>query len=407
MSGFFIGILPFLVIISVIVTVHELGHYWVARLFGTRIERFSVGFGSILISRKDRHGTDWCISALPLGGYVKFAGDDNISSMSPSGEELEAARAAITAREGADAVKDYFHFKPLWQRFLIILAGPATNFILAILALGLAFQIAGDNYTQPVVGQVVADSPAEAGGFKAGDRILVVDGRHVRSFEEIQEVVMLRASSAVTFTVGRNGQDVSLTATPARKMLVDDDGRPTMSGGQLGLRSAGTREHHAINPAEALGLGYRETWWALDSNLTYIGRMFSGKEKSDQISGVLGMTKATGDQTERAVQEPGPLWVIIIDLFLRYIQLMAVISIGVGFFNLLPVPALDGGHLAFYVWQAVTRQPVSVGFQNVAFRVAAVLILGLVLFAAWNDIQHIGAEIDFSSMAKFVKGVFS
>ena len=401
-------IIPFLVIICAIVTFHELGHYAVGRLFGTRVERFSVGFGPILLRRLDKRGVEWCISALPLGGYVKFAGDDNIMSMSPSAEELDAARAAITEREGAAAVSDYFHFKPLWQRFLIILAGPATNFVLAILAFALAFQIAGDNYTQPLVGKVIVGSPAEAGGFKAGDRILVVDGRQVRSFEEVQEVVMLRATSAIPFTVVRGGQTVALTATPARTMLLDPEThKPMMSGGQLGLQSAGPQEHHPIGPLSAVGLGYRETWWALDSNLSYIGRMFMGKEKADQLSGVLGMAKATGDQTERVVHEAGPWWLTAINLFLRYLQLMALISIGVGFFNLLPVPALDGGHLAFYAWQAVTRRPVSAGFQNVAFRVAAVLIIGLVLFAAWNDIRHIGADLDLSGVAKFVKGVFS
>ncbi len=400
MLGLIAGIVPFLIIISLIVTFHELGHFSVARLFKTRVERFSVGFGKILLRKTDKHGVEWCLSALPLGGYVKFAGDENITSMMPSAEDLEASRVAITAREGAEAVKDYYHFKPLWQRFLIILAGPAANFVLAIILLSLVFWIAGDSYTPAKVVQVEPNSPAAIAGFQVGDTVLSIDGKAVESREDVRMQVMLRADTQTRFIVQRGANRIALLATPARVTMEPNGPNQNLKAGRLGIAMDGAEVSRPLNPLQALAKGNEQTWKVLDTNLTYISRIFTGKENGNQIGGIVGMAKTTGDVTVAAAQVKAPLWQIVLGLGFTYIQYMAFISIGVGFLNLLPIPALDGGHLAFILWQGVTKKPIPAEFQNAAFRIAIVLVLGLMLFAFWNDINNIG-------LTKFIGGLFS
>ena len=400
MSGFLAGIVPFLIIISVIVTIHELGHYLVARAFGTRIDRFSVGFGSILLRRVDRHGTEWCVSALPLGGYVKFAGDDNISSMSPSTDELEAARAAITEREGAAAVGGYFHFKPLWQRFLIILAGPAANFVLAIFVFTMVNLAFGQMFIPPTVGEVLPGSGAQAAGFQVGDTITRVDGHAVDSFEDVHNLIILRADSTIPIVVARGAQSLTLTTSVGHGPVAGPTGNPVGTGGLLGVRFVDRELTRRFNPWTALVEGNKETWGVLDSTFTYVGRIFAGKENGDKVSGIVGMTKATGDITVAVAQAKVSVADKMSDLFQFYVQFIALVSVSIGFLNLLPIPALDGGHLAFYIWQSVTKKQVSAGFQAVSFRIAVVLILGLMIFAFWNDINQLG-------VIKLVKGVLS
>ncbi len=404
MSGFLSGVLPILIIVSIIVTVHELGHYWVARLFGTRIDRFSVGFGSVLFSRTDKRGVEWCVSALPLGGYVKFAGDDNISSMSPSLDELEAARTSITEREGAAAVGDYFHFKPLWQRFLIILAGPAMNFVLAIFLFTVVNLVAGEQFMRPTVAEIVPGSAAAAAGFRPGDTITNIDGHAVESTDEARVLIILRAQSTVPIVVTRGGQSLTLPTTLQRGPVTGADGRPAGQGGTLGVRFNGEQVVRPLNPLQALIKGNDQTWGVLDDTLTYVGRIFTGKENGDKVGGILGMTQAAGNATMDVAQAKIPLWLKAVNFVFTIIQMSAYVSVSIGFLNLLPIPVLDGGHLAFYLWQAVTRKPVSMGFQNAAFRIAVVLIIGLVLFANLNDMNHLGW---FAGLSKLFGGVFS
>lgn len=394
-------IVPFLVIISLIVTFHELGHFSVARLFKTRVERFSVGFGKILLRKKDRHGVEWCLSALPLGGYVKFAGDENITSMMPSAEDLEASRIAITAREGAGAVKDYYHFKPLWQKFLIILAGPAANFVLAIALFSVITFAVGEQISRPTILSFLPGNVGESAGLKVGDTFVRVDGHEIRNSEDFIVLIALRAETPTPVEVERNHRIVSLTVTPKRALLnMPGRDNETIKGGVIGIAIGGDVISRPVNPWEALVIGNAKTWQVLDTNLTYISRIFTGKESGNQIGGIVGMAKTTGDATMAAAQVEAPLWQVIAGMVLTYLHLMAYISIAVGFLNLLPIPALDGGHLAFILWQGVTRKPVSAGFQNAAFRIAIVLVIGLMLFAFWNDINNIG-------LTKFIGGLFS
>jgi len=398
---FLVGIPLLLIIISLIVTFHELGHFTVARLFNTRIERFSVGFGTILLSRKDRNGVEWCLSALPLGGYVKFAGDENVTSMMPSTEDLEASRAAITAREGAAAVKDYFHFKPLWQRFLIILAGPAANFVLAILVFSAITLIIGQTLLPTRIATVQPGSPAAAAGFQPGDLVKRIDGHDVENAaDEARILIVLHADTRTVFVVQRGAQELTLYATPKRAVIDPTGKDKTMTGGQLGVYFDVRPQTRRVGPLEALALGNAETWQALETNLTYVGRIFTGHENGNQIGGIVGMTKATGDMTVAIAHTETPLWVKIINVLLNGAQMMAYISIGVGFLNLLPIPVLDGGHLVFYAYQSVVKKPIPAGIQNAAFRIAIVLVLGLMLFAFWNDANHTG-------LVSFFGGLFS
>ncbi len=383
-----IGIIPFLLILSVIVTFHEYGHYSIARLFKTRVDRFSVGFGPILLKHVDKRGVEWCLSAIPLGGYVKFAGDANIASMMPSNEELEAAREAITAREGAAAVTDYFHFKPIWQRFLIILAGPAFNFILAIAIYTVMIFGMGESYTPPDIKAIEPNSPAAVAGFQPGDRIVAVDGHQVDAFQDVSTMVMLRANSRIPFVVERGGQALTLYATPIRKERVMPDGSHVARVGYLGLYAVEKQETRHFGPFQSVGRGVYRTWQSLDANLTYISRIFIGKENGSELSGPIGMAKATGDSTMAVLKAEVPPSTKVLFLALSFLEYTAVISIGVGFVNLLPIPVLDGGHLLFYLYQSVARRPVPQVVQTVGLRIAVALILGLMVFAGWNDITR-------------------
>jgi len=395
-----VGIPLLLIMISIIVSFHEYGHYSVARLFKTRIDRFSVGFGKILWSRRDRHGTEWAISALPLGGYVKFAGDENIASMVPGPEELDAARASITEREGADAVKDYFHFKPLWQRFLIILAGPVFNFILAILIFSAMNMTLGSVNETPTVQDVVANMPGQVAGFRPGDTIKSIEGHDTPSVTDVIRRIALRADTPTRVVVDRNHQLVTLIVTPKRATLDTGDRRSQTQGGVIGVHLSGHRTYHRDDPITAIGHGAGQTWDVLDTNLTYIGRMFTGKENGGQLTGPIGMAKVASDTVADVAAEKESLAEKSLDLTLATVQLIAFISIGVGFVNLLPLPILDGGHLVFYLIQSVTQKPVSGRIQTAAFPIAIALILGLMLFAGWNDINHTG-------LAQYIGRLFS
>ena len=400
MLAFLAGIIPLLIIVSVIVTFHELGHFSVARLFKTRVERFSVGFGKILLRKTDKNGVEWCLSALPLGGYVKFAGDENIASMMPSREELLAAQEAITGREGAAAVQDYFHFKPLWQRFLIILAGPAANFILAIVIFTGLFMLIGDQIGHPTIIGIQPNGAGRAAGLQVGDIVTRIDGRHIDDKEDVVRLVALRADTSFPMVVERGHALVTVMVKPRRGVLGGAANTQGVTGGVLGIMITDKVESRPLNPLQALVKGSAHTWAMLDTNLTYIGRIFTGKENGDQISGIVGMTKVAGDAAVEAAHAKVSLLEKSVGLFFYYVQMTALISIGIGFVNLLPLPALDGGHLMFYIIQGVTRKTVPAGIQNAGFRIAIVLVLSLMLFALWNDFHHIG-------LVKFLGGLFS
>lgn len=385
-----IYVVPFLLVLTVIVTIHELGHFWVARAFGVKVDRFAIGFGRALYSRTDKHGIEWRVGWMPLGGYVKFSGDLDASSV-PDSRGLDALKSEIVAREGHAAVNDYFHFKPVWQRMLIVAAGPVANFILAIAIFTVLFSLVGVELRPARIAQVAAGSPAAAAGFQAGDLITEINGRAISDAGEVTRKVTLSSGDPVRFTVERAGSEVELVATPVRQVETDPiAGR--VSVGRIGLvlsSTAAEARQVRYNPIQAVGRGVQETGAILGTTMNYLGRIFTGRESGDQLSGPLGIAKASGALTTAAVAaNPDPV-ATTINLLLTLTSFAAILSIGIGFLNLLPIPVLDGGHLVFYAYEAVAKKPVAAGVQEAGYRVGLALLAGLMLFATWNDLQKL------------------
>ncbi len=382
-------IVPFLLVLTVIVTIHELGHFLVARAFGVKVDRFAIGFGKGL-SRTDRNGIEWRFGWMPLGGYVKFSGDMDASSV-PDSKGLAALKSEIIAEHGSGAERDYFHFKPVWQRALIVAAGPMANFVLSIFIFTLLFSIVGIELRPARVAEVSAGSPAAAAGFQSGDLITAINGREIQDAGEVTRKVSLSSGDPVRFTVERAGRPVELVATPVRQVSEDPiAGR--VSVGRIGLALAsvpGEARQVRYNPIQAVGQGVRETGDILGTTMTYLGRIFTGRESGDQLSGPLGIAKASGALTNAAVAaNPDPV-ATVLNLLLTLTSFAAILSIGIGFLNLLPIPVLDGGHLVFYAYEAVAKKPVAAGVQEAGYRVGLALLAGLMLFATWNDLQKL------------------
>lgn len=403
MTGFLgqalLYIVPFLLVLTFIVTIHELGHFLVARAFGVKIDRFSIGFGKTIVARTDKHGTEWRLAWLPLGGYVKFSGDLDASSV-PDQAGLAELRQRVIAENGAGAERDYFHFKPIWQRALIVAAGPAANFLLAMVLFTVLFSVLGEQISPPRVYQVAPGSPAAEAGFRPMDLIRTVNGRPVVESAEVTNTVIMSAGDPLTFTVERAGALVTLVATPERR-LEDNELAGRIRVARIGLVLAPLQtdvRFRQLNPIEAAGKGVETIGTTVGTTATYIGRIFTGKESGDLLNGPLGIAKAAGGVTRQAVAaNPDPGYMAA-NLALTFLQFAAIVSIGIGIVNLLPIPVLDGGHLLFYAYEAVARRPVPARVQEVGYRVGLALLAGLMLFATWNDLQKL-------SLFKFLGGL--
>ncbi len=391
----FFYVAPFLFVITVIVTIHELGHFAAARAFGVAIDRFSIGFGRALLSWKDRGGLEWRIGWLPLGGYVRFAGDDNAASVPDQGD-LAAMRAAIVQREGPGAERKYFHFKPLWQRALIVAAGPAANFVLAVVLFSLGFALFG----QPMSTTRVEVDPAGAAaraGFQSGDVLLRADGRPMRSFEDIQFYVQFRAGAPIDFTIDRAGRRLHLAARPAAVQVPSPFGGVETIG-RLGL-TAPLGKLQRYGALEALPMGLAKTWQVTATTVFYLGRIVSGQVGANQLHSFIGIAHASGAITKQAVAiaHDGRIsWVVATAFSL--VQLAALLSVSVGLLNLLPIPVLDGGHLLFYAYEGVVRRPLRARVQAAGYRVGLALLVGLMLFATWNDLRGLRVVHFFGSL---------
>lgn len=395
-----IYVVPFLLVLTLVVTIHELGHFWTARAFGVKVDRFSIGFGKGL-NRTDRHGIEWRLGWIPLGGYVKFSGDFDASSV-PDASGLDAMRAEIVAAKGAGAEKDYFHFKPLWQRALIVAAGPFANFVLAVSIFAVLFSVIGAETRPPRVAGVEAGSAAEAAGFQTGDLILRINGRVIEDDTAVRRMVSLSAGDPMAFVVQRGEETVALTATPRRIERQDPIAGPVRMG-VLGVEMRplqGETRHVRYPPHEAVWQGVRETGAVLDTTLTYLGRIVTGRESGDQLSGPLGIAKASGALTEAAAGVEADARLRAANVAITLISFAAILSIGIGFLNLLPIPVLDGGHLLFYAYEAVARRPLAANIQEMGYRVGLVLLVGLMLFATWNDLRKL-------SLFQFLGGLSS
>ncbi len=380
-------VVPLLAVITLIITVHELGHFLSARAFGVAIERFSIGFGRALVSWRDRAGVEWRIAWAPLGGYVRFALDENIASV-PDLQDLAALRARIVAIEGPGAEAKYLPFKPIWQRAIIALAGPLANFALAIMLFALLFATVGEGVSPFSVGEIEPASAAAQAGFKVGDRIVAANGHPLPGYYELKAFLAYRYGDRMDFTVNRGGRLIHLIATPRAVRQTTGFGW-TETQGILGVvaKKDGPWRFQRLDPATALVRGTAETWDVLTTTGYHLGRVITGRVGLDQLHGVVGMARVSGAITKRAIddapKDPGDQ---ILGVIVNLVGFSALISVGIGFMNLLPLPILDGGHLVFYAYEWLARRPLGARVQAASYRVGLALLVGLMLFANLHDL---------------------
>ncbi len=358
-------LLPFFAILIVVVFIHELGHYWVGRWCGIGVRAFAVGFGPELFGWTDKHGTRWKLCAIPLGGYVKFVGDVGASS-APNSDELLALPPEDRARA--------FQVQSLWKKALTVSAGPVANFILAVVIFSGFFWINGKQYIAPIVGSVQTSSPAERAGLQPGDRFLSVAGTEVLTFSDIQNVVNARAGDAIDFTLDRNGQTIAATMVPNLMEQTDGLGNTIKVGiiGVLANRDPINSRVLELNLFESIQAAFAETKRTIERTLIFLKRFSVGREDRCQLGGPVKIA-----QMAEQAAEKGPSWLITLTAFL---------SIGIGIMNLLPIPPLDGGHLALYGYEAVARRPMPAFVQEKIYQFGFLAVLGFITFVLWNDL---------------------
>ena len=364
-------IIPFLFVLSLVVFFHELGHFLVARWCGVRVLVFSIGFGPEIVGFNDRHGTRWKISAIPLGGFVKFFGDENAASVPDS------ARLAVM---DADERAHSFMFQPVAKRAAIVVAGPLANFLLAIVIFAGVFMLYGKQTMSARVDLVQADSAAAEAGFKAGDLVVAINGRPIENFTEMQRIVSANAGEPLAITVDREGNQLVLKATPALKEVKDNFGN-VQRVGILGISRSMAPEDlklHPVAPPQAVVLAVQETWSVIERTLGYIGGVIAGREAANQLGGPIRIAQMSGQVASFG--------------FVPLIQLAAVLSVSIGLLNLFPIPLLDGGHLLFYLIEGVRGRPLSERAQEMGFRIGFAIVLMLMIFATFNDIVHLATS---------------
>jgi regulator of sigma E protease len=395
-----ITLASFLFVLTFVVTVHELGHFLAAKSLGVAVDRFSIGFGRAIASWRDRSGVEWRIGWMPLGGYVRFKGDENAASV-PDKDDLDAMRDWIVAEEGAQELKRYFHFKPLWQRAVVVAAGPFSNFVLASVLFAILLGVFGELTLPPRIAAVAPGTPAAAAGFKAGDVIVSMDGKKVRGFEEVYRYVRMRSDAPIDFVVRRTDTQLHIVATPAM-ITIDDPVAGKVQVGQLGLAPPPNSEITAVRygPIDAVVEGTKRTGEVLGTTVFYLGRLIRGEVPADQLGSLIGIADASGKVAKAGAQGAPDTPSMVFGAFVALLSLTAVLSVSIGFMNLLPVPVLDGGHLLFYAYEALARRPLAAGVQAAGYRVGLALLLGFMLFATWNDLQRL-------RVFNFLGGLFS
>lgn len=352
---------PFLLVLGVVVVVHELGHFLAARALGVKVETFSIGFGPEIAGIVDRSGTRWRLAWIPLGGYVKFKGDESVASL-PSREQLETLSPA--ERQGN------FHTSPVWRRTLIVLAGPFSNFLLSlvifsgmVMATGLVFQEARILCVEP-------GTPAAQAGLLAGDKILSVGGEPVKSFEDFSTYIKLNARSAIDIAVDRGGQNLSLRATPE---LTENE-----CVGRLGVVGSTRAEDSRVVSASlpmAVGESFKRTWRIVEGPFQFFGQLFRGNACASSLGGPVKIAEVSKTFASQG--------------FINLLPLIAFISVSVGLFNLFPIPVLDGGHLLFYGAEAILGRPLNQRAQEMGFQFGFVLLLMLMIFVTWNNVAEL------------------
>jgi len=364
------SILPFIVLILVVVFIHEYGHYYFAKKYGVSVTDFSIGFGKEIFGWNDKSGTRWKICWIPLGGYVKFFGDRNVFSQSDQEEVLK--------KYNIEEQKKLFILKPLYQRSLIVAAGPFANFILAIVIFFFIYTFVGKDFTPAVINEVKKDSPAYIAGLKKNDIIISIDNQKVKSILEVSKYITMSTDEYINFNISRSNQEMLFKVKPEMVLSEDNLGNKInkrMIGIQLGAYN-NEINHVKLGPAKALYYSIGEVYFVTTSSLKYLGSMLTGKGDSSQLGGPIRIAKITGQVAEFGI--------------IPFLNIMAYISISLGLINLFPIPLLDGGHLMFYGFEKILGRPLTQKTQEGFFRIGMFLLLSLMFFATFNDLKDLG-----------------
>ncbi|TBW38485.1 RIP metalloprotease [Siculibacillus lacustris] len=360
---------PFLFVLTIVVFFHELGHFLMARRCGVGVKVFSIGFGPELIGWNDRKSTRWRIALIPLGGYVKFVGDESAAS-TPD-------REALSKMDAADYAVS-FPAQSVGRRAAIVAAGPIANLILAVVIFSGLFVTAGRMDILPRVGAVTVGSAAEAAGIRAGDVVVAIEGHEIESFLDIMRLVSGRAGLPTAVGIDRDGKRLDVSVTP--RQIEEKSRFGVQRRGLLGIQASNDpadRRLKTFGPIEGLTAGVAETWFVIERTGSYVAGIFSGRESADQLGGPLRVAQISGE-----VAGVG---------FLALINLAGLLSVSIGLLNLMPIPMLDGGHLAFYLAEAVRGRPLSERAQDIGFRIGLALVLALVIVSTWNDLTHLAS----------------
>jgi len=363
-------LIPFLILIMIVVFIHEYGHYYFAKRYGVGVTDFSIGFGSEIFGWHDKSGTRWKICWIPLGGYVKFFGDRNVFSQSEQQEVID--------KYSEEDRNKLFILKPLYQRSLIVAAGPLANFVLAIIIFSIINMFVGKDLTPAVVAEVQADSPAYVAGIQTNDKIISIDNNKVQSILEVSTFISTSTAEIIEFTVLRNEQEVILYVKPNLVQTKDTLGN-SVKKRMIGIKLSPFNNEfkkQPLGPSKAIYYSIKEVWFVSVTSLKYLGNMLIGSADSSQLGGPIRIAKITGQVAEYGV--------------VPFLSIMAYISISLGLINLFPIPMLDGGHLMFYFFEKVLGRPLSQKTQEGLFRIGLFLLFSLMFFVTFNDLKDLG-----------------
>ena len=363
-------IIPFIILILVVVFIHEYGHYYFARKYGVGVTDFSIGFGKELIGWNDKTGTRWKICWIPLGGYVKFFGDRNVFSQSEQQELIN--------KYSEEDRKKLFILKPLYQRSIIVAAGPLANFVLAILIFFTINLFVGKDMTPAIIDEVQKDSPAFSSGFKKNDKILSIDNKKVESILEVSTLINTSISETIEFKILRNNQELFILVKPNLVDTKDAFGN-SVKKRIIGIKLSILKDQinkQPLGPSRAIYYSFKEVWFVTTTSLKYLGKIITGSGDSSQLGGPVRIAKITGQVAEHG--------------FVPFLSIMAYISISLGMINLFPIPMLDGGHLMFYFFEKILGKPLSQKTQESFFRIGLFLLFFLMFFVTFNDLRDLG-----------------
>ena len=363
-------LIPFLILITIVVFIHEYGHYYFARKYGVGITDFSIGFGREIFGWNDKSGTRWKICWIPLGGYVKFFGDRNVFSQSEQQELID--------QYNDEDKKKLFILKPLYQRAIIVAAGPLANFLLAILIFTMINLFIGKDMTPAIIDEVQKDSPAFVSGLKKNDKILFIDDRKVESILEVSTFINISTSEQIEFKILRNDQELSVLIKPNLVDATDSLGNAAKKR-IIGIKLfvlENEFNRQPLGPSKAIYYSLKEVWFVTTTSLKYIGKIITGSGDSSQLGGPVKIAKITGQVAERGI--------------VPFLSIMAYISISLGMINLFPIPMLDGGHLMFYLFEKILGKPLSQKTQENFFRIGLFLLFSLMFFVTFNDLRDLG-----------------